>query len=181
MCRMRGLGQNICMRAQKIRSGEISDLQRRSWKAFFLVSHLVSESVDEAFREAGVGTQTEYDLLYTLDQAEGGRLTLKEIAASLALSHSGLSRMVDRLEARGYVVRCTVETDGRSVGVRLQDEGRRRIGEAWEVMSSAVRERFANALDEAEHVELLRLMGKILPPLIESKEARTGLPFLHRV
>ncbi|HEY0866315.1 MAG TPA: MarR family transcriptional regulator [Fimbriimonas sp.] len=169
------------MRKQHSPRRSLSEAQRRSWKALFIVSHLVSESIDDALARAGLDTQPEYDLLYTLQQAPGGTLTLKELAASMTLSHSGLSRMVDRLEKRGYVARCGVETDKRAVGIRLLDVGAKRVSEVWGVVSATLQERYAGALTEAEHKELLRLIEKVAHPLIEAKEKETGLPFLHRL
>lgn len=168
------------MRKQKNPSHGLSEVQRRSWKALFVTSHLVEELVDEALNEAGLGPQSEYDFLYTLLQAKGATLTLKEIAASLAISHSGLSRMVDRLEKRGYVARHGVDSDKRSVGIQLLDAGERRVADVWETMSTTVQEHFAMALSDAEHEELYRLMCKVLSPVIAAKEKRTGLPYLHK-
>ena len=168
------------MRKHKMISESLSEVQRRSWKALFVTSHLVDEFVDAALERAGLGPQSEYDFLYTLLQAKGETLTLKEIAASLAITQSGLSRMVDRLGERGYVARRAVESDKRSVGIQLLDAGKLRIAEVWETMSAAVQEHYANALTDDEHEELHRLMGKVLPSLIVAKEKKTGLPYLHR-
>jgi DNA-binding MarR family transcriptional regulator len=176
---MQQIVQNICMRTQITFRDHLTEPQRLSWKAFFLVGHLMEEFVNADLAKANVGTQSEYDVLYTLDQAPGSILSMKDLSASLTLSHSGLSRMIDRLEEQGYVSRCGVEADKRSVGVQLEDTGRERLRSVWGVMSETVAERFGRVLSDQDHEQLLKLMEKLLPQLISEKERRTKLPFLH--
>jgi len=74
----------------------------------------------------------EYDVLYTLAKC-GRPQRLSDIANHVLLSQGALSRLVDRLVARGLVARCTDPADARAVHLSLTDEGRtvqRRIGRA---------------------------------------------------
>jgi len=169
------------MRRQTTETPSLTETQRRAWKAVFIVNQLVLEQLEAEMTRAGLGTMSEFDVLYTLYYAPERKLTIREIAASMALSHSGLSRLIDRLEERGYVSRCAFAQDRRAVAVQLLAAGDRRIDEVWAVMAAAIQTCFASSLTDAEHAELLRLMSKALPPLADAKEERTGLPFLHRV
>jgi DNA-binding MarR family transcriptional regulator len=64
----------------------------------------------------------EYDVLYTLKKA-GCALRLSDLNEAVLLSQPALSRLVDRLDARGLVSRCADPADRRGVLVTLTDAG----------------------------------------------------------
>jgi DNA-binding MarR family transcriptional regulator len=64
----------------------------------------------------------EYDVLYTLRKA-GCALRLSDLNEAVLLSQPALSRLVDRLDARGLVSRCADPADRRGVLVTLTDAG----------------------------------------------------------
>ena len=65
-----------------------------------------------------------YDVLLNLAEAPGGRLRMQELSASVLLSKSGLSRLVDRMVAAGLVRRERCEDDRRGWFAVLTDQGR---------------------------------------------------------
>jgi DNA-binding MarR family transcriptional regulator len=68
---------------------------------------------------------SEFNALSALRRrGEPHSLSPTELSRGLMLSSGGLSKLVERLEARGLVVRTPDETDGRGVVVALTDEGR---------------------------------------------------------
>jgi DNA-binding MarR family transcriptional regulator len=72
----------------------------------------------------------EYDVLYTLSKC-GSPIRISELHRHVLLSQPAMSRLVDRLAARGLVSRCGDPADGRSVRLSLTDAGRavqQRIG-----------------------------------------------------
>jgi DNA-binding MarR family transcriptional regulator len=103
----------------------------------------------------------EYDVLYTLSTAPGGALRLRELGEGMLVAQSSVSRMVDRLEARGLVTRSVPADDARGTLVTLTAEGRRlqRATGAEHVRSIA--HYVAGALDAAELAELAALLDKL--------------------
>ena len=72
----------------------------------------------------------EYDVLYTLSKCPSP-IRLSELNRHVLLSQPALSRLVDRLAARGLVGRTADPSDGRSVRLALTADGlavQRRIG-----------------------------------------------------
>ncbi len=72
----------------------------------------------------------EYDVLYTLAKC-GDPMRLGELNRQVLLSQPALSRMVERLVARGLLRRTSDEADARSVLLALTQAGReeqRRVG-----------------------------------------------------
>lgn len=75
-------------------------------------------------------TMREYDVLYTLSKCSRPQ-RLADLSSHVLLSQPGLSRLVDRLVARGLVSRQADVQDHRALALRLTDEGeriRRRVG-----------------------------------------------------
>ncbi|UNK47271.1 MarR family winged helix-turn-helix transcriptional regulator [Arthrobacter sulfonylureivorans] len=66
----------------------------------------------------------EYDVLFNLSLCPGGWSRLNELNEALLISQPSLSRMVDRLEKKGLVLRRTAQNDQRGIEISLTDEGR---------------------------------------------------------
>ena len=89
-----------------------------------------------------------YDVLAVLRDAPDQRLRQVEIAERVLLSNSGLSRLLDRIVARGLVERISCESDRRAFFVCLTDEGRDMLEKMWPVYARGVAEDFLPALGE---------------------------------
>jgi DNA-binding MarR family transcriptional regulator len=96
---------------------------------------------------------TWYDVLVTL-HAAGGRLRMQELARSIVLSKSGLTRLVDRMVAAGLVAREPCEGDRRGLLAALTPEGTAMLGRAAPVHLRGIEEHFGRLLsgDEADVV-----------------------------
>jgi DNA-binding MarR family transcriptional regulator len=102
----------------------------------------------------------EYDVLYTLSKCREP-LRLGELHRHVLLSQPALSRMVDRLVARGLVGRQADLADGRGVRLSLTEAGRhwqRRIGGRHAV---SVTRAMTAALDPEELGQLERICRKL--------------------
>jgi DNA-binding MarR family transcriptional regulator len=84
-----------------------------AWRALLTAHADLTERIDAALRAAGVIPLRWYDALLSLYEAPGRRLRLAELARAALLSRSGLSRLVDRLEAAGLLMREPCEDDAR--------------------------------------------------------------------
>jgi DNA-binding MarR family transcriptional regulator len=74
-------------------------------------------------------TGTDFDTLVRLARSPGEHLRMTDLAAQTALSTSGMTRVVDRLEDRGMVRRVACPGDRRSSLVELTAAGRERLQE----------------------------------------------------
>lgn len=103
----------------------------------------------------------EYDVLFTLSLAPAQRLRLRELNEEVLLSQPSLSRMVDRLVARGLVRRERAPEDARGTVVALTADGlalQRRIGRQH---VRSIARYVGGALDEDELRTLTRLTAKL--------------------
>ena len=73
---------------------------------------------------------------------------MAELADSVLLSRSGVTRLVDRLEREGLIVRDTCTSDGRGCFAVLTDEGEEMLSRARPTHLAGVRERFLRHFSE---------------------------------
>lgn len=92
-----------------------------------------------------------------------GGLRHQQLAERVILTRSALTRMVDRLEARGLVRREVSVDDRRGVSVCLTDEGRRLRRAAVRTNNRVVRRVFGPQLEEEDIETLVRSLGRTRP------------------
>ncbi len=94
------------------------------WAALTSLTGTVQARLSEHLgAQAGV-LPDEADLLAVLHEAPEQRLRMTDVSAALGLSKSGVTRLVDRLAARGLVVRAPCPKDRRVLYAGLTAEGR---------------------------------------------------------
>ena len=97
-----------------------------------------------------------YEVLLFLADSPGGRMRMSELAESVLLSRSGLTRLVDRLEREGLLKRERCESDARGLFAEITPEGRRLFDAARRTHLDGVRALF---LDRFSRDELRTLGG----------------------
>ena len=112
-------------------------------------------------------TINDFEALMHLSRAEEGRMRRVDLAEGLLLTASGVTRLLDGLEAAGFVERAACASDRRVVYAVITDAGREKLGAASKShvvgVSSLLRERF-DAEELAQLTELLaRLDGDDTP------------------
>ncbi|MFC8732733.1 MarR family winged helix-turn-helix transcriptional regulator [Luteimicrobium sp. NPDC057192] len=115
----------------------------------------------------------EYDVLFTLRSRPGHAARLRDLAALSLLSQPSLSRMVDRLEARGLVAREVVPGDARGTLVVLTEEGARVQGEVGRRHAEAIAAYVGGALDDDDLDALRALTGRL-------RDAQGAIPDVRR-
>lgn len=93
----------------------------------------------------------------------GGHLRMSDLAETVLLSPSGVSRLVDRLVADGLIERRSCPEDGRAVHAQITDLGRARLEEAEPTYTSALRRLFVGRFSPEEYETLAALLLRIAP------------------
>ena len=91
-----------------------------------------------------------YDVLWSLYRVPGRRLRAGDLADAVTISPSGLTRLVDRMEAAGAVERVAAAGDRRGVEIAVTDEGRRLLASMWRVYRRVLAEHVVGVLGERE-------------------------------
>jgi DNA-binding MarR family transcriptional regulator len=122
----------------------------RAWRGLLRVHAQLSKALD-AQLDAAHGLQlTSYEVLMYLSDAEGGRMRMNDLASSVLLSRSGLTRLVDRLEREGYLERCSCAHDARGAFAVLTPAGREKLEAARVTHLAGVRELFLSKFSPEE-------------------------------
>lgn len=93
---------------------------------------------------------TEFEVLMRLVRTPHHRLRMSDLAAQTSLSTSGITRVVDRLERDGLVVRESCDTDRRGTWARITVVGTDRMGIVIGGHLDDVQDWFTGLLDAAE-------------------------------
>ncbi|HEY0258604.1 MAG TPA: MarR family transcriptional regulator [Lacisediminihabitans sp.] len=103
----------------------------------------------------------EYDVLFNLSRQPGRRLRIRELNRHLLLTQPSVSRLVDRLVARGLVAKVHDPDDARGVIVELTDEGYELFRQAARVHGRSIATRVGRALTPEELLTLTVLCDKL--------------------
>jgi DNA-binding MarR family transcriptional regulator len=123
-------------------------------EAFFRAFARTLIAVPRAFdadllREQGM-SMNEYAVLMHLSEAPERRLRMSDLAAASALSLSGMTRIVSRLEAQGLVRRERCATDARGWLAVLTDAGLQRLRKAWPTHIASARRHIMDHLGDVD-------------------------------
>lgn len=111
----------------------------------------------------GLGiTAPQAEILFRCDRR--GELTPKQLAELLTTDNAGVTRLVDRLEAKGLVTRKASTSDRRSVTLRLTPAGRALVPRVRRIAEAQKRRVFAG-LTLAEQDRLRSLLHRVIANL----------------
>ena len=131
-----------------------------AWLSFVRTHARLWERVEAQMLEDHGLTMARYDVLAQLVNA-GGRLGLSDLASSIWLSQSGLSKLLDRMERSRLVRRDPDPSDARSAFATITPRGRSLVQKARRGHHAFLRRAFGDALDDRDLADLARVMGRI--------------------
>ncbi|RMI32772.1 MarR family transcriptional regulator [Nocardia stercoris] len=122
--------------------------------------------LEPTWRDHGL-SGLEMNALQRLSRSPGRRLRMVDLATQTGLSTSGVTRLVDRLQRNGLVVRETDPADRRNTYATLTQEGDARLGQALPEYRAAVQHWFIEQLPPDQLDSLLaalRILRDALRP-----------------
>jgi DNA-binding MarR family transcriptional regulator len=146
--------------------------QVTAWINLHQTVRIIQQRIEERLGAENDLSWPELELLMRLRIAAGHPLQMSEIATQLVGSPSGTTRIADRLEKDGLIVRETPRENRRIVRVLLTDKGKRVLDGADETFRSTLQETFGDHLTEAEVGEFRRQLRKVLEKNGAWQEAR---------
>lgn len=129
---------------------KLTDVEMDAWQALLHAHHQITRALDAELREEHGLTFGEYDVLLRLARAPDRSLRMTEIAQRVLISPSGLTRVVDGLEAKGVVERRRDGDDARVVRAQLTDAGRDKVRKAARTHLRGIREHFTGRLTDSQ-------------------------------
>lgn len=137
------------------------DPRLAAWRAFLEAHARVARHLDDELRAGHGISLAEYDALLQLARAPGRRLRMNQLADRVVLSRSGITRLVDRLEAAGLVARTSCSTDARGAEAVLTDAGLERLRQAARTHLAGIERYFIAVVDPADLPTIERALGAV--------------------
>jgi DNA-binding MarR family transcriptional regulator len=109
-------------------------------------------------------TINDYEVLLRLAKAPDRRLKRVELAQSVLLTASGITRLLDGLEKEGFVEKAGCETDARVTYAALTDDGRQKLRQASVSHVADIERLFNSRYDDDELTVLAELLGRLGGP-----------------
>ena len=140
----------------------LSEQHLAAWRAFLKAHATIIDRIDHDLVAAERPPLSSYDVLIELYEAPEHRLRMHELAERVVLSRSGLTRLVDRLEAEGLLTRERSGTDRRGAYAVITEQGIAALRQTWPVYARGIAEYFAQWLTREEAHLLESAFGRIL-------------------
>jgi DNA-binding MarR family transcriptional regulator len=142
-------------------TNRIADDHLDAWRAVLNTHARLTTRVEDALDDAGLPQLAWYDVLWALHRAPAKTLRMGELAQEVTISRSGLTRLVDRIEADGLLERRQSAADRRAVEVAITPAGSRLLRKMWPVYEDVLRSEFEAKLTRADAQALSRALAKI--------------------
>jgi DNA-binding MarR family transcriptional regulator len=142
---------------------ELAAEELAAWRGLLRVHSALVKALDAELVAAHDLPLSSYEVLINLQAAPDRRRRMADLADSVLLSRSGMTRLVDRLERDGLLVRDTCASDGRGTFAVLTEAGEALLARARATHLDDVRERFLRQFSEAELRQLAGFWNRVLP------------------
>jgi DNA-binding MarR family transcriptional regulator len=145
-----------------------------AWGGFLQVHAALIRRLDAELQAAHDLPLLSYEVLLHLHWAPENRMRISDLAGTVLLSLSGVSRLVDRLAHDGLVMRERSCEDRRGNYAVLTEAGFARLSEAHATHLAGVREYFLEHFSETELVGLADAWGRLLASAPEHTPGDAG-------
>jgi DNA-binding MarR family transcriptional regulator len=134
----------------------------RAWARLMKAQQRALSSIERALKAAALPPLDWYDVLLEVERAGESGLRPFELERAMLLAQYNLSRLVDRIERAGYVVRQTCEEDGRGQLIAITAQGKAMRRKMWPIYAQAIEAAVGRHLSGKEAEALDGLLGKLI-------------------
>jgi len=131
----------------------------QAWESLFRAQHDVWEDLRADF-DCSELSQAEYDVLLTVTRRRGMTARLRDVTSNMLISQPSVSRLVDRMVAKGLLTKCADPEDGRGSLVTATEDGAVAFRRLAAAHGRSIAERMAR-LDNDELAQLHTLTAKL--------------------
>jgi DNA-binding MarR family transcriptional regulator len=146
----------------------LSPEEFQAWRGLIRLREAVMREIDRRLHHEGLISLADYGVLITLVTAPGLRLRMSDLGAQRMLTPSGITRVVVRLEAQGFVRREPDPADGRAAFAALTRPGLEALRRAQVVHHATVRDLYLGRLTKHELERLAAIFEKALPGVVSA-------------
>jgi DNA-binding MarR family transcriptional regulator len=132
------------------------------WRGFVAMRRSLDRALEQRLQHDAGLSAADFEVLVSLDRAEGHQLRAGALAESLNWEKSRISHQVSRMAARGLVERAECPTDARGTWVVLGAAGAEALAAATCGYVDVLRETFLAPLTEADKHVLRAVADRVL-------------------
>jgi DNA-binding MarR family transcriptional regulator len=153
-------------------SVETQSLPDGAWVRFLRAHAALTRELSARLEALHELTLSDFDVLVQLYYAEGRRMRRIDLARSVLLTASGITRLLDGLESCGLVAKERCDSDARVTYAVLTKAGVKKIEDARESHLADIEELFGSRFSPDERAQLAEFLGRL--PLAHTSEACAG-------
>lgn len=149
------IGAPAAASAKRTRTSAVS-----AWESLFRAQVAVMRTLASEFPTRDISFN-EYDVLFNLSRQPDRSLRLRDLNKEVLLTQPSVSRLIDRLAARGLVAKGPEPSDARGTVIRLTDTGFEMFRRVAVDHMRSITERVGDRLDPQELETLAALCDKL--------------------
>jgi DNA-binding MarR family transcriptional regulator len=131
------------------------------WVSFLRAHAAVTRELSAQLQRRFGLTLNDYEVLVHLSRVEGGRMRRVDLADSVLLTASGITRLLDGLEAAGFVCKETCASDRRVSYAKITEAGTAKLREAGHSHLADIDELFLSRYSGSELTTLGELLSRL--------------------
>jgi DNA-binding MarR family transcriptional regulator len=131
------------------------------WVAFLRAHAAITRELSAQLQRRHGLTLNDYEVLLHLSRADGGRMRRVDLAESVILTASGITRLLDGLERSGLVCKETCAADRRVSYAKLTPSGDAKLREAGHSHLADIDELFLGRYSGSELTTLGELLSRL--------------------
>ena len=125
-----------------------NEMAIEAWRALLRAHATATDRIEAMLAEASLPSLAWYDVLWTIYRSPDKQLRHFELADEMVMSRSGLSRMIDRIQAAGLIERRSCPSDRRGQHLAVTEAGQEMLRKMWPVYEAGITEHFATLVGD---------------------------------
>lgn len=145
------------------KTDDLQETEIQAWLGLLHTHARLTRELDAELEAAHGISLSSYEVLWRVNAAGDGRMRMTELAETVLLSPSGLSRLVDRLCQEQLIERVACPGDGRAINATITDLGRTRLAAAEQTNIDGIRRRFLGHFSAGEIEQMAEFWTRVAP------------------
>jgi DNA-binding MarR family transcriptional regulator len=131
------------------------------WVSFLRAHAAITRELSAQLQRRYGLTLNDYEVLVHLSRVDGGRMRRVDLADSVLLTASGITRLLDGLEEAGFVCKETCASDRRVSYAKITEAGTAKLREAGQSHLADIDELFLSRYSGSELTTLGELLSRL--------------------
>lgn len=155
----------IFFHLSSMKEKKIEDSDIEIWRNFLVYQSEIVYEIDSALKKADCISLAWYDILIVLERSKSKSLPMSELIQETVLTKSGVSKLLDRIQAKGLVTSKKSKEDARSLVIHITDEGSLEVRKTWKIYKEMIDQFFLAPLTNSEKnilkISFIKLRAKL--------------------